>query len=1310
MAETVVSAVKPGGRPCAFPGLSCFCWIHSRRANFCCNRRYCKSPRPTVSHPLSPLFQRRWLRWSAVALGSVLGLWVLAWLLVPWLLRSQLEQAGSEQLGRRVTVGQVSFSPWTLELRVRDLGIATADGTALQLQIQHLYIDAELQSLWRLAPVADAVELDGVHLKLTRTGDGLYDIDDILARLASRPAPQAPSEPTRFALYNLALRDGSVEFNDQTVGQVHALRQAELTLPFLSNLTAYRDVKVTPRVAFELNGTAFESDALATPFTDDRKAAVRLQMAGLDVTPFAGYVPKTLPGQLKSGSLAADLRLEFEQAQLPVVKLQGTVELRDVVVVDLRKRDLLAFKALKLVLADVQPLKKQVHLDALDWEGLRAQVRRSADGTLEILDGGAGGARGGASKDAPATPRPSDVSPWAVTLRQANVRAASLDWIDASMGDEPARLSARNLELHGSAIAWPLQRPLQFMGAALLQGIDASTNPASLSFSGEVGSSHATVAASVRRLSLNLAAPYLKQVLAPRVQGWVDADLGVAWNGAALVAKVANLVVNEAALACPSNPSCPSLQDAAVSAAGKGQGRLVDLRRLEVADALLNMRQRTLEVGRIALDQPRAVVSRDADGRWMFQDWMVREAAAPAASSASPVRHPSPDADAAAPWAVHVKEAVVEGGALGFRDLAQARPVSLNLSSVQIRVKDLRPLATRADASPLSVSARIAAGRYEPGRVEFEGTVGMAPWTAQGRLLASRVPLQAFEPYFGDQLNATVVRAEGSFTGDVRHQAAAAGPSTWVRGDVSLDDVRVRSKVLTGAGGEAAPAMAGRSRAGEDLLNWKALVLRGFGMADVPGQPLSVEIKETSLSDFFARIIVQENGRLNLQDILKTSSAQRAASDVPAPAVQSEATPAVRASASSTGETGAARGATLVRVGPVTLAGGAVRFTDLFVKPNYSANLTELTGRLSAFSSEAPQGEAAPQMADLELRGRAEGTASLEIVGQLNPLAKPLALDITGRMRDLELPPLSPYSVKYAGHGIERGKLSMDVTYRVLPDGQLTASNKLVLHQLAFGEPVQGAPASLPVRLAVALLADRNGVIDIDLPISGSLNDPEFRLSSVILRVVGNLVMKAVTAPFSLLAGAFGGSSELSSVEFEAGSAVLSAQAQQGLDKVAQALADRPALKMTVVGEALLEAEREAWKKAQLKALVQAQKRRSAIRAGGQQPEGGTALATQAEYPALLKEVYRRADMDKPRNLVGLAKDLSDAEMEALLLAQIQVPDGAMRQLAVARSVAVRDYLAQRQVPLERLFVGAARTEPSPEGWAPHAELTLATR
>jgi hypothetical protein len=176
-------------------------------------------------------------------------------------------------------------------------------------------------------------------------------------------------------------------------------------------------------------------------------------------------------------------------------------------------------------------------------------------------------------------------------------------------------------------------------------------------------------------------------------------------------------------------------------------------------------------------------------------------------------------------------------------------------------------------------------------------------------------------------------------------------------------------------------------------------------------------------------------------------------------------------------------------MGPINLVHGKVAFSDRFIQPNYSADLSELTGTLSQFASAAPGG--AVQLADLDLRGRAEGTASITITGKVNPLAKPLALDIKGEVRDLELPPLSPYAVKYAGYGITRGKMSMDVQYTVQPDGQLTAANKLVLHQLTFGDKVEGAPNSLPVKLATALLSDRNGVIDLNLPISGSLNDPQ---------------------------------------------------------------------------------------------------------------------------------------------------------------------------------------------------------------------------
>ncbi len=152
--------------------------------------------------------------------------------------------------------------------------------------------------------------------------------------------------------------------------------------------------------------------------------------------------------------------------------------------------------------------------------------------------------------------------------------------------------------------------------------------------------------------------------------------------------------------------------------------------------------------------------------------------------------------------------------------------------------------------------------------------------------------------------------------------------------------------------------------------------------------------------------------------------------------------------------------------------------------------------------------------------------APLLIGGRINPLARDLTLDIKASVHDMELAPLSPYSGKYVGYRIERGKLSFDVAYQ-LQDRQLQAQNRLVLDQLTFGDKVDSPSAtSLPVLLAVALLKDRHGVIDIDLPIGGSLDDPQFSVGGVIVKVLVNLITKAVTAPFALLGRLFGGGTE----------------------------------------------------------------------------------------------------------------------------------------------------------------------------------------
>ena len=693
---------------------------------------------------------------------------------------------------------------------------------------------------------------------------------------------------------------------------------------------------------------------------------------------------------------------------------------------------------------------------------------------------------------------------------------------------------------------------------------------------------------------------------------------------------------------------------------------------------------------------------------------MIR-VAAPARASAPAASAP----EASASWRLTLGTLAIDKARASFTDRSLAVPVALDLLELSLQAQNWA--LDGAEAMPFQMRARVAVPAGASGRAvgagvvgsvdargELKGSIAGVPQSAKATILLKDLPLHLLDPYLDALVQLDVQKAQTSFKGTAAWERTHAGDRVALRGDATIDDFRAASPVAAGTVSRRGLAMVREAGSGPPLLNWNSLSLRGIDLALAPGARPRVTIAETALSDFFARIVLDEEGRLNLQQVARPGEA------VAAPAVAGGASslaPAPPKAASSAVVVAASPAASgplpIVTMGPIAIVNGRVAFNDRFVKPNYSANLSELTGRLGAFSSEAPA-SGPPQLADLDLRGRVEGTASLEIMGKLNPLAKPVALDIKAKVRELELPPLSPYAIKYAGYGIERGKLSVDLAYVVQPDGQLTASNRIVLNQLVFGEKVEGSSASLPVKLATALLADRNGVIDLDLPVSGSINDPQFSLFGVILKAIGNLIVKAVTAPFALLASSGGGGgSETSTIEFAPGTAMLTPQARESLDKIAQALIEKPTLTLTISGESRLEIEREAWKRERLQQAIRSEKRRQSIAGGAN--AGAEITVSAAEYPTLLKEVYKRADIVKPKNAIGLAQDLPPAEMEALLLASIVVADDAMQQLAVRRAVVVRDYLATRELPSGRLFLGAPKVTPGSDdaGWTPRVDLKL---
>ena len=240
------------------------------------------------------------------------------------------------------------------------------------------------------------------------------------------------------------------------------------------------------------------------------------------------------------------------------------------------------------------------------------------------------------------------------------------------------------------------------------------------------------------------------------------------------------------------------------------------------------------------------------------------------------------------------------------------------------------------------------------------------------------------------------------------------------------------------------------------------------------------------------------------------------------------------------------------------LEDGSLNFADFWIQPNYRVGIEQLNGEIVGLSADPAS------RATLDLEGKVDRYAPATIKGTMNLLSADLYTDINLKFAGVDMTSVTPYSGRFAGYKIEKGKLSVDVTYYV-ENRALDAKQKFVIDQLQLGEKVESPDAvSLPLKLAVALLKDRNGVIDIDLPMTGSLDDPKFRLGPLIWKAFIGLLTKIATAPFALIGSLFGGGPEVNAIEFDAGATALDPAGLEKMAAVQKALVERPALQVDV--------------------------------------------------------------------------------------------------------------------------------------------------
>jgi hypothetical protein len=604
------------------------------------------------------------------------------------------------------------------------------------------------------------------------------------------------------------------------------------------------------------------------------------------------------------------------------------------------------------------------------------------------------------------------------------------------------------------------------------------------------------------------------------------------------------------------------------------------------------------------------------------------------------------------PWGITIMETVVDRYSVRFEDRTTDPPVEIALDRLRLKAENI------ATGGKQRGKFSFATLYNRKGSVSLGGTFAVDPPSMNAKLQAKALPIGPVQPYYTEKVKILLTGGTISAEGNVSFDAPKDKPvRAGFRGEVSVSDFSSLDKALE-----------------EEFLRFTSL---HFGGVEVGYNPTSVAIREISLTDFHSRIIVNPDGTLNVQGVVGKEGAGRDnAALKPAPA----AAPADNA---------AQAPGVPVRIDTVTLQGGAVNFSDHYIKPNYSASLVEIGGRVSGLSS------VESRLADIDLRGKLENSAPLEIVGKINPLAKDLFLDLKVDFRDMDLSPLSPYSGRYAGYEIQKGKLTLSLKYHI-EKRKLDSENKVFLDQFTLGEAVDSPDATkLPMRLALALLKDRSGEIHLDLPVTGSIDDPKFSIWGVVWKIIGNLLVKAATSPFALLGAVFGGGEQLSYLEFEPGHSDISAAEEVKLGNLAKALHDRPALKLEIEGHVDMEKDREGMRQLIFRRKVAAQKLADLATTGQPAPALDNVRVETAEYQKYLARAYKVEKFPKPRNIIGMAKDLPVTEMEKLMLTHIQVTDDNLRQLAVERASHARDRLvAMGKVEPERVFLVEPKTLP----------------
>lgn len=681
-----------------------------------------------------------------------------------------------------------------------------------------------------------------------------------------------------------------------------------------------------------------------------------------------------------------------------------------------------------------------------------------------------------------------------------------------------------------------------------------------------------------------------------------------------------------------------ALRDFQFSEPGAGKP-LVTIPTLALTGLSADLKKHDILLDALTADGANAQAWLNADGVINYQALFAGSTSQPQAGNAQAAAEP-----ASSPWNIKVNTIALSNFGLDFTDKTLKKPVAMSAKPINLQLSNV------SNQDGIAIPFQVSVGINNGGLIKLDGNTTLQPFALQTAVAVDGIALDKFQPYVDKFARLDIISGQFGVTGKLALKQQQDKLAINFTGNTGIAKLLTRDQLKN-----------------KDFVKWDSLTLQDVDV-DVLGN--TYKAKKLLINKPYARVVIRKDKTSNFSDILlEDKPAPKSPKNVSKAAVGQTAKPP------------------LFKLDTLQIVDGASDFADLSLILPFAAPVKGLDGGAHNFSSEKNA------TVTVGLTGNAYELSPVNVKGEISPYLGDYNVELN--FIGMPMPLISPYMVQFAGYKVEKGKITLGLKYNV-KQGQLTASNSILIDQFELGEKVDNPDAvSLPLELAVALMKDSDGKIKLDVPITGSLEDPQFSISHLVVDALVNSISKIITSPFRALASLVGSDADLSQIAFESGSAELKPEQQTKLSGLAKALTEKPELSVEIKGAVYQEQD---WPSMQDDALYDQLKN---LRSAEIAKEGGRKI--RPEYVEISDEDYRRLMisqfMEKFPNLAeksmfgGTPKLLFPSKDDFYAVAKqklselIKPEPQRLKNLASERAQVIAKYLVQKGgIANERVF------------------------